>query len=348
MGRPVGGGKIASPPGAVNGDRRAWPREECRSSAGPAGPFPWGVVTPAAPRTPEAVLRAWLDHLEVERGLSPHTLAAYRRDVHAFLGLLRLERTDREGLAGLRHADMVRWMGAERRAGRAPPSIARRLAAVRGFLAFGQSLGAVLGDPTEGLPAGKAWDRLPKVLPPRLVEALLGSVPGQGAMALRDRAILEALYATGARVSELCGWDLGDVRLEQRVARCLGKGSKERWVPLGEPAAEAIGRWVEQGRPALLGKRTATALFLSRSGQRLDRHRIYRLIASRARAAGVAAQLGPHALRHSFATHLLSGGADLRAVQELLGHATVKTTQVYTHVDQGRLKAVHARYHPRA
>lgn len=306
------------------------------------------MVTPGAPRTPEAILAAWLDHLEVERGLSRHTLAAYRRDVTAFLRLLGLAPTDPSALGALGHADLVRWMGAERRAGRAPPSIARRLAAVRGYLAFAQSLGVLAGDPTEGLPAGKAWERLPKVLAPRHVESLLGSVPGQGPMALRDRALLEALYATGARVSELCGWDVGDVRLEQRVARCLGKGSKERWVPLGEPAAEAIAAWLARGRPALVAGRAGEALFVSRSGQRLDRHRVYRVIASRARATGIAARLGPHALRHSFATHLLSGGADLRAVQELLGHATVKTTQVYTHVDQGRLKAVHARFHPRA
>ncbi|MFM8979114.1 MAG: tyrosine recombinase [Planctomycetia bacterium] len=302
----------------------------------------------SAPRTPEAILAAWLDHLEVERGLSGNTLAAYRRDVRAFLQLARIGGDDTQALARLSHADLVRWMGAERRAGRAPPSIARRLAAVRGYLAFAQSLGALAGDPTEGLPAGKAWERLPKVLPPRHVEALLGSVPGQGALALRDRAMLEALYATGARVSELCGWDVGDVRLEQRVARCLGKGSKERWVPLGEPAMQAIAAWLERGRPALARAGANGPLFVSRSGQRLDRHRVYRVIAARARAAGVAARLGPHALRHSFATHLLSGGADLRAVQELLGHATVKTTQVYTHVDQGRLKAVHARFHPRA
>jgi site-specific recombinase XerD len=305
------------------------------------------VPSPRAPRRPDEVLVAWLDHLEVERGASPHTLAAYRRDVDAFLGTLGIGPDDEAGLAGVDHASLVRWLTAERRAKRAPPSIARRLAAVRGYLAFAQSLGLLAGDPTEGLPTGKAWDRLPKVLPPRHVQKLLESVVGAGPLAQRDRAILECLYASGARVSELCGWALGDLKLDARVARCLGKGGKERWVPLGAPAVAALRAWLDEGRPRVLAGRASERVFVTRSGKPLDRHRVFRLVSARALAAGVAPRLGPHALRHSFATHLLTGGADLRAVQELLGHATVKTTQVYTHVDQGRLKAVHARFHPR-
>jgi site-specific recombinase XerD len=300
------------------------------------------------PRRPDEILAAWLDHLEVERGASKHTLAAYRRDVAACLLALRLEPEEPGALARVTHAGLVRWLSQERRAGRAPASVARRLAALRGFLAFAASLGAVEGDPTAGLPVGKGWERLPKVLPARQVESLLASVRGQGPLALRDRALLECLYATGARVSEACGWRVEDVRLEQRVARCLGKGGKERWVPLGEPAVEAVRAWLADGRPRLAKSGAGDRLFLSRGGKPLDRHRVFRLIGRRARDAGVAASLGPHTLRHSFATHLLAGGADLRVVQELLGHASVQTTQVYTHVDQGRLKAVHNRFHPRA
>jgi site-specific recombinase XerD len=290
------------------------------------------------------VLSAWLDHLEVERGASPHTLAAYRNDVRSVFRALALDPSEAP-LDRLTHAEVLRWMATERRAGRAPASIARRLAALRGYVAFAQSLGALARDPTEGLPAGGAWERLPKVLTRRAVETLLASVAGDDPLALRDRALLESLYAAGARVSEACGWRLDDLRLEERVVRCFGKGGKERWVPLGEEAVRALRLWLESGRPRLL-RGASDRVFLSRRGRPLDRHRVFRMLASRARAAGLASP-SPHVLRHSFATHLLAGGADLRAVQELLGHANVQTTQVYTHVDTDRLKAVHRKYHPR-
>jgi site-specific recombinase XerD len=295
------------------------------------------------------VLAAWLDHLEVERAASPHTLAAYRSDVNAVLSALALD-PESGDLARLSHAEVLRWMTLERRRGKAPTSIARRLAALRGYVGFAQSLGALARDPTEGLPAGKAWERLPKVLPRRSVEALLQSVTGDDPLALRDRALLEALYAAGARVSEACGWRLGDLKLSERVVRCLGKGGKERWVPLGEEAARALAAWLEGGRPHLARGAPANGasdrVFLSHRGRPLDRHRVFRMLRERALAAGLQAP-SPHVLRHSFATHLLAGGADLRAVQELLGHASVQTTQVYTHVETDRLKAVHRKYHPR-
>jgi integrase/recombinase XerD len=299
------------------------------------------------PRRPDEILGARLDDLEVERGASKHTLTAYRLDVLAFLTTLKLDPRGDGELTRVTHAELVRWLGSERRAGRAPASIARRLAALRGYLSFAQSLGAVHGDPTQGLPLGKGWERLPKVLPARQVTQLLTSVAGS-ALALRDRALLECLYATGARVSEACAWTLKDVKLDQRVARCQGKGGKERWVPLGEPAVAALREWLAEGRSLLAKEPLSERVFLSRGGRPLDRHRVFRLLSTHARAAGLAARLGPHTLRHSFATHLLGGGADLRVVQELLGHASVKTTQVYTHVDQGRLKAVHSKFHPRA
>lgn len=300
---------------------------------------------PPAPLDPHAVLNAWLDHLQVERGASRHTLEAYRRDVLAVLRVTGIALSGGD-LGRLSPVELLRWMGAERRAGRAPASIARRLAALRGFVAFAQSMGALHGDPTEGLPPGRAWERLPKVLARRSVEGLLAGVPGDGPLDLRDRALLEMLYATGARVSEACGWRLGDLRLSERVVRCHGKGGKERWVPLGESAADALARWIERGR-ARLPQDRCDRLFVSRAGRPLDRHRVFRMLRARAAAAGVGGPVSPHVLRHSFATHLLAGGADLRVVQELLGHASVTTTQVYTHVDAQRLKSVHQRFHPR-
>jgi integrase/recombinase XerD len=306
-------------------------------------------VPPTAPRDPERLLAAWLDHLQVERGASRNTLEAYERDVRIVLAAAGVgeRRMSSEGaLEGVSPERLLRWLRAERRGGRAPTTIARRLAAFRGFMRFAAAHGVVEGDPTTGLPVGRGWERLPKVLSKQAVEALLASVDGTTPIALRDRALLECLYATGARVQEACDWRLEDLKLDARVIRCVGKGGKERWVPLGEPAAEAVTRWLQDGRPKL-DRVGSDRLFVSKSGRPLDRHRVYRMLKRRAVKAGVTAACSPHTLRHSFATHLLAGGADLRAVQELLGHASVQTTQVYTHVDHERLKEVHQRYHPR-
>lgn len=295
-----------------------------------------------------AAIRAWLDHLRVERGASPHTIEAYGRDVRAvFAALPPAERA--AGPDGVTRAGLMRWMAGERAAARAPASVSRRLAAFRSFLRFSRSLRPLDADPTVGLPSGRRGRRLPKVLSERAVDALLAAEgPRDPAhpLALRDRALVEALYATGARVSEACGWRLDDVRLADGVVRCVGKGRKERWVPISEPASAAIRAWLERGRPALV-RGGDDHLFLSRGGAALDRHRVFRLLRARAAVAGVSGPRSPHVLRHSFATHLLSGGADLRAVQEMLGHADVTTTEIYTHVDRERLKGVHRRFHPR-
>lgn len=303
-----------------------------------------------APLDPEGVLQAWLDHLQVERAASPNTLTAYAGDVRTVLTACGLTAPDwrRDGaLAALSASALLRWLRTARKAGTAATSIARRLAAVRGFARFAVSLGALEGDPTAGLPTGRTWERLPKALSRGQIDHLLDSLPAKRPTDVRDRALLETLYATGARVQEACDWSLDDLRLEERVLRCVGKGRKERWVPLGEGAAGALEAWLHDARPRL-DKAGADALFLSRSGRRLDRVRVYRMVQERARRAGLSTALSPHTLRHSFATHLLEGGADLRTVQELLGHASVQTTQVYTHVDRERLRKVHRRFHPRA
>ncbi len=308
-----------------------------------------GTVQASAPRDPEGLLQAWLDHLHVERGLSPHTMSAYEGDVRAVLasaGVTGKRMRTAGALARLTPHALLRWLRGERGSDRAASSTARRLAAFRGFVRFALSLGRIDEDPTAGLPMGRAWDRLPKVLGREAVVSFLSSIPVERPLDQRDRALLEMLYATGARVQEACDWAVDDVRLDDRVVRCLGKGRKERWVPLGEHAAEAVVRYVEDGRTRLHGA-DADVLFVSRSGRPLDRHRVYRIVQERAKQAGTKMRLSPHTLRHSFATHLLSGGADLRAVQELLGHANVQTTQVYTHVDREKLKEVHRKFHPR-
>lgn len=298
-----------------------------------------------SPRPPSSkdALQAWLDHLQVERGVSPNTMIAYERDVRAVLQATGAERT----LKHLTRDGLLSWLHAERRSRRAPASVARRLAALRGFVRFALSVGWLRVDPTEGLGPGRRPQDLPRVLSRAAVERLLRAVQGERPIDLRDRALLEALYATGARVQEACDWTQTDLRLEERLVRCVGKGRKERWVPLGEPAVDAIRNWLATGRPAV-DRGTSDALFLSRSGRPLDRHRVFRLLRARAAAAGLDGELSPHTLRHSFATHLLAGGADLRTVQELLGHASVRTTQLYTHVEDERLKSVHKRFHPRA
>jgi integrase/recombinase XerD len=298
-------------------------------------------------RDPARLLEAYLDHLRVEAGASPHTVAAYRRDVAAVVRAL--PPAERGDVARVTRDGLLRWLRTERDSERAPTSTARRLAAVRGFFRFARSAAALSGDPTAGLVGARSGRRLPKVLSTRAVDALLvrGFEDGEtGALARRDRALLECLYATGARVQEACDWRLDDVRVADGVVRCVGKGRKERWVPLGAPAAAAVTDYLERARPAL-DRAGSDRLFLSRAGRALDRHRVFRMLRGRAARAGVAGKTSPHVLRHSFATHLLAGGADLRVVQSLLGHASVATTEVYTHVDADRLKSVHRRYHPR-
>jgi integrase/recombinase XerD len=298
---------------------------------------------------PGRLLDAWLDHLRVEVGASPHTVAAYRRDVLAVLRALPA--AERGDVTRVSRDGLLRWLRGEREGGRAATSTARRLAAVRGFLRFSRSaVGAAAdADPTAGLSGARMGRPLPRVLSARAVRSLLGAGFGDDeppALALRDRALLECLYATGARVQEACDWRVEDVRLRDGVARCVGKGRKERWVPVGAPAVEAVGAWLERGRPAL-DRGASDRLFLSRAGRSLDRHRVFRMLRTRAARAGLPTTPSPHVLRHSFATHLLAGGADLRVVQALLGHESVGTTQIYTHVQPHRLKAAHRRYHPR-
>jgi integrase/recombinase XerD len=299
-------------------------------------------ATASSRSTPAAWLAEFLAYLGAELQLSPHTVAAYRRDLERLLRG-RADLPDRGAL--LAH------LGELRRT-HAPASVVRATAAVRGFYRFLCAEAVLDADPAQGLLGARAERRLPHILGRRSVAQLLRCAAGSDGhpLALRDRALLHVLYASGARVSEVASMRLDDCALERDFVRVLGKGRKERLVPLSETARAHVRRYLAEERPRLAARARGgdpQELFLSRTGRPLERVRIYQIVRAAARRAGLPAVCSPHKLRHAFATHLVSGGADLRAVQELLGHASLATTQLYTHVDAQRLHDVHARFHPR-
>ncbi len=311
-------------------------------------------MEPAAQELVEE-LRGTLDAFErflrSERGRSEHTTRAYLGDVRSLLAFASEECAAGE-LADLSLQDLRDWLGALSRSGAARSTVARRSAAARTFLGWAARTGRIPVDPSLRLSAPRRQQHLPAVLKQGEATSLLDlaaiSSDDGDPLALRDRAALELLYASGIRVGELTGLDVDDVDLSTRVLRVLGKGSKERTVPFGVPAAEAVRDWLQRGRPLLATAESGPALLLGRRGRRADarqiRESVHRLVAAVAGAPDV----GPHGLRHSAATHLLEGGADLRLVQELLGHASLATTQVYTHVSVDRLKQSYRQAHPRA
>ncbi|HOW70389.1 MAG TPA: site-specific tyrosine recombinase XerD [Phycisphaerae bacterium] len=316
------------------------------SSCGLAEPPPIEPSeTPAEEPPIRTLLEQFLARLWSEAGLAENTLAAYRRDLESLAAFcqqagLRLRhispRDVQTFLVSLREEDNL-----------AVSSIARRLVAVKLFCRFCYANGHLARDIAALIETPKKWNYLPQVLNEKQVDALL-TLPDDGdSLASRDRAILELFYATGLRVSELVGLRLGDVQLEIGYLRCLGKGSKERVVPIGSHAIKALTEYLRDLRPQLADGRPTDRVFLSRTGKSLDRTNCWRMVAKYARRMGVPGKLSPHTLRHSFATHMLAGGADLRVVQEILGHADITTTQIYTHVDSSRLKAIHQKFHPR-
>lgn len=293
-------------------------------------------------------------HLSLERGLSPHTVRAYVGDVVSLLAFLTVGEDDRlaRRFEDLDVTQLRAWLARQRSDGAGRTTLARRAAAARTFTAWAHRTGLLKSDPGGRLAAPRTHRTLPGVLRAEQADALMDASAKGAAerdpVALRDRALVELLYATGIRVSELCGLDVGSVDFSRRVVSVVGKGDKERTVPFGVPAAEALTAWLEDGRPALAGETPLTALFLGVRGKRLDPRAARRVVHEAVAAVPGATDMGPHGLRHSAATHLLEGGADLRSVQELLGHATLATTQLYTHVTVDRLKAIHDRAHPRA
>jgi integrase/recombinase XerD len=294
-----------------------------------------------------AAIRRFLEYLEVEAGLRPASLEAYLTDLRLFTDAL--ESRGHASPETLDVDDVVAFVLGERERGQATTSLARRLVTVRLWLRFLAAEDLIPTDPSRRLDSPRIWKRLPGVLAPDEVERLLAAPDVATPRGQRDVALIETLYATGARVSEAIGLRLPDVRLDVGVVRCLGKGGKERLVPLGGRAREAIERWLDDGREEILRGRPSEHVFITRQGGPLSRNRTWELVKEYARAAGIdPAGVSPHTLRHSFATHLLEGGADIRYVQEMLGHASVSTTQIYTHVDAKRLRELHRKYHPRA
>ena len=303
-----------------------------------------------------AALRGYLDHLAVERGVARNTLLAYRRDLERYLAFCAASGITAVGDVRAEHVSAYLvslregWLG---HPALAPSSAARAVVAVRGWHRFLLSESATMTDPSGDVHPPAAGKRLPKALPVDLVTAILESASGDDARSLRDRALLEFLYATGARISEAVGLDLDDLPTgEVAVVRLRGKGSKERMVPVGSFATAAVSAYLVRGRPTLAAAGRGTpAVFLNVRGGRLSRQSAWQVLRDAAEKSGVSADRGPvspHTLRHSFATHLLEGGADVRSVQELLGHASVTTTQIYTLVTVDALREVYAMAHPRA
>ncbi|MBM3470726.1 MAG: site-specific tyrosine recombinase XerD [Armatimonadetes bacterium] len=293
----------------------------------------------------DASREAYLNYALAERGLARNTVEAYARDLWDFMAFAA-----RRGVtepSAVRRSALTLYLLSLRGRGLAPSTVARRLAALRGWTAFMLREGQIADDPAHDLSPARRVHRLPSVLTVDEVERILGQPQGDGPAALRDRAILELLYAAGLRVSELVALDAGDVHLSMEYVRCVGKGSKERIVPIGSQAVNAIRRYLAMARPVLAGSRARKALFLNRRGGRLSRQSVWTVLRGCAARAGIRKPLGPHTLRHSFATHMLDGGADLRAVQEMLGHASIVTTQIYTHLTRSRLREAYRRAHPR-
>ncbi len=299
-------------------------------------------------------LQDFLDWLTLTRNLSPHTVRAYRSDIRALLQ--HLTRHGETDLAGLDLGVLRSWLAQQQTLGAARSTLARKAAAARTFTAYARSTGRVSADAGARLASPRPHRSLPQVLNTEQIRAVIdatgehadGTDVVVGALAVRDRLVLELLYGCGIRVSELVGLDVGDIDEGRRVLRVLGKGSKERVTPYGLPAQRALDDYLALARPALLRPHGASALLLGRNGGRLGQREARRIVHSAVAAVPDTPDVGPHGLRHSAATHVLEGGADLRSVQELLGHASLATTQIYTHVSAERLKSVYRQAHPRA
>lgn len=301
----------------------------------------------------ERAVRTWLTQLDVERGVSAHTLSAYTRDARRYLDHLAAHGVSQPDEVSELHVSAflaALRTGDETHPPLAASSAARSLVAVRGLHKFLALEGATPHDPAEHVAPPAPPSRLPKAIGLDEVTRLIDAAGvGDGPVPLRDRALLEVLYGTGARISEAVGLDIDDLDLDVGAARVLGKGGKERIVPVGSYATAAVRAWLVRGRPELAAKgRAGPALFLNRRGARLSRQSAWAAITTAAESADLAGHVSPHTLRHSFATHLLEGGADVRVVQELLGHASVTTTQIYTMVTVQQLREVYAQSHPRA
>jgi integrase/recombinase XerD len=292
----------------------------------------------------------WIDHylsfLTVEKGLSPNTLESYSRDLQDFMAYLAEQGLP--GLADIQATAILGYLIHLRHRGLTPTSRARHLVTLRGFFRFLHQEKILPHDPAALIELPKAGRHLPGVLSGREIRALLAAPPLDRPVGLRDAAMLELLYAAGLRVSELIRLKVLDLNFDAGFVRVFGKGGKERVVPIGRPALSVLNRYLDQARPLLLKGEASTFLFVARRGRPLSRQGFWKLLKKYAVQAGIRHPVSPHTLRHSFASHLLEGGADLRVVQMMLGHADIATTQIYTHVSMERLQSIHQKYHPRS
>lgn len=291
------------------------------------------------------LIDSFLSYLSVERGLSKNTIISYREDLNAYLDFI--EKLGITSLGKIGKSDITDFMLSQKDKGISASSVARRLAAIRMFHRFLARERILKADPSILIDSPKLWKKIPETLTFNEVDSLLLQPDIRSKQGIRDRAILETLYATGMRVSEAANLKVDNVNLEVGFLRCIGKGNKERVIPIGKKAVAAIKRYLETVRGSFLKGKESNFLFLNRSGNNISRQSLWKIIKKYARQARIKKPMKPHILRHSFATHLLERGADLRSVQEMLGHSNISTTQIYTHINKDRLKTIHRMFHPR-
>jgi len=294
--------------------------------------------------SPEDILKVFLDYLSVEKGLSPNTILSYSRDINKLFLFLRKEKIS---WSEVKEEDLIKFVHKQSKVGLAPRSLARMISSLKSFYKFLVLDDIVKKNPAINLSSPKIWFKLPHFLTVEEVESLLKQPDETKTRGIRDRAMLELLYATGLRVSELISLKQKNLNIEDGFLICRGKGGKERIVPIGESARQAIQRYLDQARP-MMSKEPTDSLFLTSRGGAFTRQGFWKLLKTYATKSGLALKISPHVLRHSFATHLLERGADLRSVQLMLGHTQITTTQIYTHVSRERLRKVYDKYHPRA
>ena len=291
------------------------------------------------------LIDSFLNYLSVERGLAKNTIVSYQRDLTGYMNFL--ESSGFNALSKIQRSDITNFMVSQKNRGLSVNSVARALAAIKSFHRFLVRERVLKTDPTSLVDSPRLWKKIPETLSLNEVVALLGQPNVRDKQGMRDKALLETLYATGMRISEVVDLKVSNVNLEVGFARCIGKGNKERVVPLGKKAIEGLRKYLDVSRPKFLGSNESDFVFLSRLGKKISRQSLWKIVKRYAREARIKKPIWPHTLRHSFATHLLERGADLRAVQEMLGHANISTTQIYTHIDKDRLKTIHRKFHPR-
>jgi len=291
------------------------------------------------------LIEAFLNYLSVERGLAKNTIISYKEDLNSYVDFMVHNRID--ALSKIAKNDIINFMLSQKDKGISANSISRRLAAIRMFHRFLARERILKSDPTSLIESPKLWKKIPDTLSLNEVDVLIAQPDIRSKQGIRDKAILETLYATGMRVSEAADLKAQNVNLDVGFLRCIGKGNKERVIPLGKKAILGLKRYLEVSRPHLLKNRESDFLFISRFGKRISRQSLWKIIKKYAKQAKIKKTIKPHTLRHSFATHLLERGADLRSVQEMLGHSNISTTQIYTHINKDRLKMIHKMFHPR-